>query len=82
MGQMTADYNEHPHGFSPRLAALAALGGPEAAAAALAEHQRTQIPQTGEFDRRQPEHVILASTLGLGVWDAHQIDHRVSWVGV
>lgn len=66
--------------FSPRLAALAALGGPEAGALALAEHQQSQIPQTGEFDRRQPEHVILAGTLGLGVWDATQIDHRVHWI--
>jgi uncharacterized protein (DUF362 family) len=68
------------HTFSPRLAAAAALGGPEAAVAALGEHHHGVVPQVNEFDRRQPEHVILASTLGLGVWDANQIDHRVFWL--
>ena len=29
-----------------------------------------------QFDRRQPEHIILAGTIGLGVFDAHHIDHR------
>jgi uncharacterized protein (DUF362 family) len=28
------------------------------------------------FDRRQPEHIILAGTIGLGVFDARRIDHR------
>jgi hypothetical protein len=28
------------------------------------------------FDRRQPEHVILAGTIGLGVFDANAMDHR------
>jgi uncharacterized protein (DUF362 family) len=32
------------------------------------------------FDRRQPEHIILASTIGLGIFDARQIDHRrLAW---
>lgn len=30
-----------------------------------------------QFDRRQPEHIILAGTIGLGIFDAHQIEHRV-----
>src|SRR5205807_293508 len=28
------------------------------------------------FDLRQPEHVILAGTIGLGEFDARRIDHR------
>jgi hypothetical protein len=28
------------------------------------------------LDRRQPEHIILAETVGLGVFDAGRIDHR------
>jgi hypothetical protein len=28
------------------------------------------------FNLRTPEHVILAGELGLGVWDARQIEHR------
>jgi uncharacterized protein (DUF362 family) len=30
-----------------------------------------------QFDRRQPEHILLAGTVGLGVFDAHRIEHRV-----
>jgi hypothetical protein len=65
-------------GISPRLAALAAMGSPEAAAIALAEHQaRHPRPESGEaFDRRQPEHILLAGTLGLGEWDMRKIEHR------
>jgi uncharacterized protein (DUF362 family) len=32
------------------------------------------------FDRRQPEHIILAGTIGLGVFDADRIEHR--WIGL
>ncbi len=28
------------------------------------------------FDRRQPEHIILAGTMGLGIFDSHRIEHR------
>jgi hypothetical protein len=28
------------------------------------------------FDRRQPEHIVLAGLLGLGTFDAHAIDFR------
>jgi hypothetical protein len=63
--------------LSPRLAALAAMGTPEAAALAAHEHQRIPQPQGGEFDRRQPEHIILAGLLGLGRFNANEIDHRV-----
>lgn len=30
-----------------------------------------------QFDRRQPEHIILAGSVGLGVFDAGHIEHRV-----
>jgi uncharacterized protein (DUF362 family) len=29
-----------------------------------------------QFDRRQPEHIILAGTIGLGVFDPEKIEHR------
>ncbi|MBY0525712.1 MAG: DUF362 domain-containing protein [Gemmataceae bacterium] len=37
-----------------------------------------QFPNSGReaFDRRQPEHIILAGGVGLGSFDRHQIDHR------
>jgi hypothetical protein len=61
--------------LSPRLAAMAAMATPEAAA--LAAHEQLRVPpNTGEFDRRQPEHVILAGSLGLGRFDAREIEHR------
>jgi uncharacterized protein (DUF362 family) len=63
---------------SPGLAALAVANqSPVAIAAALREHQR-RVGQISEpFDRRQPEHVMLAGLWGLGTFDAAQIDHRV-----
>jgi hypothetical protein len=38
-------------------------------------------PNTEGFDRRQPEHIILAGTLGLGVWESNRIEHRTIWAG-
>jgi uncharacterized protein (DUF362 family) len=32
--------------------------------------------QSELFDRRQPEHIFLASMIGLGIFDARQIEHR------
>jgi uncharacterized protein (DUF362 family) len=60
------------------LAALAAArAGGAATLTAAGEHLRGG--RTSEvFDRRTPEHVILAGQLGLGVFDAHRIEHR--WV--
>jgi uncharacterized protein (DUF362 family) len=59
------------------LAALAARNGLHAAA--LTQLGSPAIPQQNleQFDRRQPEHIILAGTIGLGVFDARQIEHRV-----
>ena len=35
--------------------------------------------QEGEpFDRRQPEHVTLAGSIGLGLYDADKIEYRLS----
>ncbi len=39
-----------------------------------AERQAGRRPE--DFDRRQPEHIILAGTIGLGVFDAAAIEHR------
>ena len=63
----------------PRLVNLAATGTPEAAAAVLAEQVRMNaLTRGGEpFDRRQPEHVVLAGLLGLGTFNAREIDHRL-----
>jgi hypothetical protein len=64
--------------LSPRLAALAAMGTPETGVLAAAEHHSVPNGQGSEvFDRRQPEHVVLAGLLGLGRFDARQIEHRV-----
>jgi hypothetical protein len=64
--------------LSPRLAALAGLGTPEVGLLAAHEYRRIPDGRDSEvFDRRQPEHIILAGLLGLGRFDASQIDHRI-----
>lgn len=67
--------------LSPRLAALAALSTPQAAAAIVLDHQRRRAVHAEQFDRRQPEHIALAGLLGLGRFAAHEIDHRVVALG-
>ena len=73
MGQLHRDYARM---LSSRLALLAGLTLPDrlafAAEPLVPGHQETE-----QFDRRQPEHIILASTIGMGVFDARQIEHRV-----
>jgi uncharacterized protein (DUF362 family) len=59
-----------------RLAALAARGPADTAALNLAGLQLEGGRGTESFDRRQPEHVILASMIGLGLFDANRIEHR------
>ena len=75
MGMVQAGQQLRP---SPGLAALTVGSrSPYANAAALAEHRR-QVGFVNEpFDRRQPEHVALAGLLGLGVFEAERIEHRV-----
>jgi uncharacterized protein (DUF362 family) len=52
-----------------------AMGRPRVGAMGL--HSPVPEGREGEaFDRRQPEHIILAGTIGLGVFDPNQIDHR------
>src|SRR5262249_42018233 len=62
--------------LSSGLAALAARGAVGAAALAGAGQNYRGGRETEVFDRRQPEHVILAQTIGLGVFDARRIEHR------
>lgn len=63
--------------LSARLAMFAAATPAEAlglsAAGLKAGPRATPLEQ---LDRRQPEHVILAGTLGMGTFDARQIEHR------
>jgi len=69
--------------FSPRLAALATQGTPEASAQMIAELRRMNGFARGSepFDRRQPEHVTLAGTLALGRFQPGEIEHRVVRLG-
>ena len=34
-----------------------------------------------QFEMRQPEHIPLAATLGLGIFDPKRIDHRRIEIG-
>jgi hypothetical protein len=66
-----------PAVVSSYLAGLAARDGLDAAALAQAGSKAGPQQNLEQFDRRQPEHIILAGTIGLGVFDAGQIEHRV-----
>jgi uncharacterized protein (DUF362 family) len=59
-----------------QLAALAAASAPQALALAAAGKNRQDARASEVFDRRQPEHVLLAGTCGLGVFDPLAIRHR------
>jgi uncharacterized protein (DUF362 family) len=77
MGPMT----KLPNGvLSPRLALLA-MGGSLQSNVALAAAQRSHnnslnVGLRSEFYPRMPEHIILASYLGLGIFDARKIHHQ------
>lgn len=62
--------------LSSRLAMLATRAPAGAAALAFAGAHVEGGRETEAFDRRQPEHIILAGMVGLGVFDARLIEHR------
>lgn len=62
--------------LGPRLALLAAAHPAQALPLAAAGDVLAGARSSEVFDRRQPEHIILAGTLGLGVFDARGIEHR------
>ena len=55
------------------LATRSPLGAAGLAVAAL---NRAQGRASEAFNVRQPDHVVLAGALGLGVFDRDQIEHR------
>ncbi len=62
--------------LSPRLAVLAARTPLDAAVLSAPSPYYAGNQESEQFDRRQPEHIILAGTIGLGVFDAQWIEHR------
>jgi Domain of unknown function (DUF362) len=68
--------------LSRRLAALASRNPLEATGLAYSGELLQGGRGSEVFDRRQPEHIILASLIGLGVFDARQIEHRRVRLGV
>jgi hypothetical protein len=62
--------------LSRRLAALAG-GAPLQSVVLAVSADNLEAGRGSEvFDRRQPEHIILAGKLGLGCFDAREIEHR------
>jgi hypothetical protein len=59
-----------------RLAALAASHPADALTLSAAGQNLEDGRATEIFNRRQPEHIILAGSQGLGIFDARGIDHR------
>lgn len=76
VGQMGLSHLNPAAEVGMRLAPLAGRATPEALALAAASQERLGGVATEAFDRRQPEHIILAATLGLGVFDGAAIEHR------
>src|SRR5262245_23329608 len=68
------------HALPPHVAALAATN-PWAGTLAAANYLTVPDGRVSEFDRRQPEHIMLAGLIGLGRFDAREIDHRVIELG-
>jgi uncharacterized protein (DUF362 family) len=61
---------------SNRLSTLASHRATEAATLGFAGSLLEGGRESEVFDRRQPEHIILAGMIGLGTFDARSIDHR------
>ena len=59
------------------LSTLASTNALEEVLLASTSENRLGGSGTEVFDRRTPEHVILAESLGMGVFDAARIDHRL-----
>jgi hypothetical protein len=77
VSRMGLQVGEGPVTFAPHRLALAATANPHAAVTALAERLRVPDGRASEvFDRRQPEHVLLAGILGLGEWRREHIHFR------
>jgi uncharacterized protein (DUF362 family) len=77
VGAMGLTGHTSPIRVSARLAGLAAGSSAEAWTLNAAAQNLDDGWTTEAFDRRQPEHIILAGELGLGVFDAQGIDHRL-----
>ena len=77
VGQMGRVQGQPSVRVTPNQAVVALTTPPWGTAAVLLEQQRLQRMASEPFDRRQPEHVMLAGLLGLGRFDARDIEHRV-----
>lgn len=62
--------------LSRGLATLAGFSTMEKTALAAAVQNRQAARRSENFDRRQPEHVILAGSIGMGVFNADMIEHK------
>ena len=73
---------QHPYTPAVSSAATLAAGNP-LAAATLATSAKNLIEgrYSEVFDRRQPEHVVLAGQLGLGVFDRDHVTYRLVDLG-
>jgi hypothetical protein len=69
------------HNRAPQALSPLALNTASALRSAV-EHLRAREGRASEtYDRRQPEHVLLAGFLGLGEWQPEHIEHRLVEMG-
>ena len=74
--QMGLQNERIPDDLSPRLLALASTNLYDALAHFGTGQRRPADKNTSCSDIRQPEHILLAGTVGLGEFAASSIDHR------
>ncbi len=76
VGQMGLSLRTAGTQAAMQLAPLGSAHSRDAVALAMAAQERLGGERSEAFDRRQPEHVILAESLALGVFDPRGIEHR------
>jgi hypothetical protein len=64
-------------GVAAGLAGLGASGATDSIALSAASKNHFDGRASESFDSRQPQHIILAEHLGMGVFDSSRIEHRV-----
>jgi uncharacterized protein (DUF362 family) len=80
VAQMGLTYDSDAAKLSARLAVLAAQRPLEGLALGHASSNLLAARGSEAFDRRTPEHVMLAGRIGLGKFAANEIDHRpLAW---
>lgn len=81
VARMGLYYHQPTLALATQMAPVSARSLRDLLTLAAATRRYPGLQDTEQFDRRQPEHVILAATEGLGVFDSRAIEHRMIRLG-